>query len=169
MMPFISRLLLSRMSNARALATRIAAENAGTATRNTAAKQELLFRTLTGQVLGAFLAVHWRLGFGFVENVYANALEVEFRKRGILYEREVPITVMYDGIVVGHFRADFITHGRVLLELKAVAALQPLHATQTLNCLRATGIEVALLLNFGPKPTSRRLVSSRKHRAQTHL
>lgn len=128
----------------------------------TAAKRELLFKGCSGQVIGAFLAVHWRLGYGFVENVYANALEVEFRKRGILFEREVPLTVLYDGVVVGRFRADFITHRRILLELKSVESLQRDHATQTLNYLRSTNIRLGLLLNFGPRPTVRRLIHTTK-------
>lgn len=138
------------------------AENAGTTEPNTAAKHELLFGAQSGQVIGAFLAVHWRLGYGFVESVYSNALELEFKKRAVPYEREVPITVMYDNAPVGHFRADFITHGCILLELKAVEALQRDHATQTLNYLRATEIELALLMNFGPKAICRRLINSRR-------
>jgi GxxExxY protein len=156
------------MSEPRAFATSFAAENAGTAGRNTAAKQELLFSAFSGEVIGAFRMVHWRLGFGFVESVYANALELEFRKRCIPYEREVPVTVMYDDVPVGNFRADFITHGRILLELKSVEALQPIHGVQTLNYLRSTGIELALLLNFGPKPTLRRFICSSQG-SETHL
>lgn len=143
------------------------AENTGSQSRNTAGSPDLLFGTLSSKVIGAFLTVHWRLGYGFAESVYANALEVEFRKRSIPYERELPVTVYYDDVIVGQFRADFVTHGRILLELKSVEKLQKDHYTQTLNYLRSTEIELALLLNFGPRPTMRRLINSseyqRKH------
>jgi GxxExxY protein len=157
------------MSEPRAAATNFATENTETTERNTAAKQELLFSAFSGEVIGAFRTVHWRLGFGFVESVYANALELEFKKRSIPYEREVSVTVMYDGVLVGRFRADFITHGRILVELKSVEALQPIHGVQTLNYLRSTGIELALLLNFGPRPTLRRFICSSAQRSKALL
>jgi GxxExxY protein len=131
---------------------------------NTAEKPQYLYADLTHQVMGAFLQVHWRLGFGFVESVYANALAIELQKRGVRFEREVPLTVVYDGVTIGRFRADFVVDNRVLLELKSVERLAEAHAVQTLNYLNATEIELAMLLNFGPRPVARRLILSQSHR-----
>jgi len=113
---------------------------------------------LTEKIIAAFYEVYNELGFGFLESVYCNALAIAAGKRGLTVEREVPIAVWYGGIDVGDFKADLIVEGTVLLELKTAQALDRAHEAQLLNYLRATEIEVGLLLNFGPKPQFKRLI-----------
>ncbi|HEU4996357.1 MAG TPA: GxxExxY protein [Gemmatimonadaceae bacterium] len=122
---------------------------------------------LTDLVIGLFYRVFDALGFGFLESVYRNALALELRRAGVEFEREVPIDVWYGGEKVGHFRADFLVEGRVLLEIKASQALSDADRKQVMNYLRGTGIEVALLLHFGPKPRCERILytNDRKPRA----
>jgi GxxExxY protein len=81
-------------------------------------------------------------------------------QNGIRHQRETPLTVSFRGTVVGNFRADFLVADKVLVEFKALPALEPSHTAQVLNYLRATELEVALLLNFGPTPTFKRLAFS---------
>ena len=124
------------------------------------ARRALLHEDVTRRILGAFFHVYNRLGFGFLESVYANALSHEMTKRGLRVEREVGIEVRYDGRVAGVFRTDVLVNRVVLVELKARRALSPTDLQQLLNYLRATQLEVGLLLHFGPRPSFRRLVSS---------
>ena len=113
---------------------------------------------LTDKILGAFFKVYNTLGYGFAEKVYENALAIELRKLGLKVEQQKGIIVYYNGQVVGDYVADIITGDAVLLELKAVRSLAEEHEAQLLNYLKATAIEVGLLLNFGPKPEYRRKV-----------
>jgi GxxExxY protein len=114
---------------------------------------------LTGKVLQCAFAVHNTLGAGFLERVYANALAVEMRAFGLPVSQEVAFKVQYQSVVVGDYVADMIVDSRVLVELKACAALESVHTAQILNYLRASGIHVGLLLNFGrPKLEFRRFV-----------
>lgn len=104
---------------------------------------------LTHAVIGAAMAVYNRLGPGFLEEVYQNALLLELAKQGLPVEKEVPLDVHYDGVCIGHYQADVIVERRLILELKAVSALHPRHEAQLVNYLAATGIDDGLLLNFG--------------------
>ncbi len=120
----------------------------------------LLEGTLTGQILKACFKVHNTLGAGFLEKVYENALAIELRKSGLTVEQQKPIKVLYEGAVVGDYAADLVVESRILLELKAVASLDSIFEAQLLNYLRATGVRVGLLLNFGqPKLQYKRFVS----------
>lgn len=101
------------------------------------------------QVIGAAMKVHSRLGPGFLEEVYKNALLVELGRLGLECKKEVGIDVNYDGVCVGHYQADIIVGNRLILELKAVRSLAPRHEAQLVNYLTATGIDEGLLLNFG--------------------
>ena len=114
---------------------------------------------LSERILGAAFKVHNTLGVGFLEKVYENALAHELRTEKIAVEQQKPIRVMYDGIVAGEYQADLVVDNRVLVECKAASNLDPVHDAQLLNYLRATGIRVGLLLNFGrAKLQYRRLV-----------
>jgi GxxExxY protein len=113
---------------------------------------------LTDRILKAFYTVHHRLGYGFNEKVYENALVMELRKGGLQARPQIPVKVFYDGEVVGEYVADVIVNEVVLLELKAVSKLLDEHEAQLLNYLKATTMEVGLLLNFGPKPEVKRKV-----------
>ena len=115
-------------------------------------------RDLTGAVSGAFFQVFRVLGHGFVESVYERALLAELRKRGIAADRQVGIQVWYDGAVVVAFRADMLVEGRLVVELKAAARLEPSHRAQLVNYLKAGDLPVGLLLNFGPVPEFIRVV-----------
>jgi GxxExxY protein len=116
------------------------------------------YSELTERIIGGFFTVHHRLGYGFNEKVYENALVLELHKLGLRVEAQQPIKVYYDGEIVGEYIADVIVNTAVLLELKAVRQLAPEHEAQLLNYLKATRLEVALLLNFGPKPEFKRKV-----------
>jgi GxxExxY protein len=100
------------------------------------------------------------LGHGFLESVYHKALVLALRQAGLDAVPEVPVPVFFRGERVGEFSADVVVDGKVILELKAVRELEPAHEAQLLNYLRATPIEVGLLMNFGPKPKFRRLAFS---------
>jgi len=113
---------------------------------------------VTDAILNAFYFVYNKLGYGFLEKVYRNALMHELRKRGFKVECEVPIRVYYDGVIVGDYYADLIVNGVVLIEIKACEGIAHEHEVQTINYLKATNIEVALILNFGFKPKAVRKV-----------
>ena len=106
---------------------------------------------LSGRVIGAAMRVHSTLGPGFVETVYRNALALEMALEGIPVEREVKLEVRYRGELVGQYRADILVAGVLILELKAVQTMLPEHEVQVVNYLAATGLEQALLLNFGTR------------------
>lgn len=111
---------------------------------------ELLFKEECYKVVGACMAVHRELGNGFLESVYQEALTIEFQKQGIPFIREKVIPVIYKGIELhGAFKADFICYNSIIVELKALSALTTDHSSQVLNYLKATGLRVGLLINFG--------------------
>ena len=124
----------------------------------------LKHQELTSRIIRVFFEVYNELGFGFLESVYAGAMATAFGGAGLTVEREMPLDVRFRGSVVGHFRADLVVGGAVLVETKACPSLHPAHNAQVLNYLRATVLEVGLLLNFGPRPGIKRLVfdNSRK-------
>jgi GxxExxY protein len=111
---------------------------------------------LTEKVIGAFYAVYSALGYGFLEKVYIKALMIELRKRGLNVRDELPIHVYYDGQLIGEYFADLVVNELVILEIKAAKAFATEHEAQLLNYLKATPYEVGLLLNFGPKPETKR-------------
>ncbi|TAK38493.1 MAG: GxxExxY protein [Lysobacteraceae bacterium] len=113
---------------------------------------------LTQQVIGGFYAVYNELGPGFLESVYVNAMVIALGELGLKAAREVPLEVRFRSKVVGQFRADLLVEGRLILEVKAVSHLAIPHEVQLVNYLRATGIQVGLLLNFGPRAELRRRV-----------
>ena len=114
---------------------------------------------LTYQINGAIFEVSRTLGAGFLEKVYENALMIEMLKRGLKAESQVPIKVFYKKEAVGEYLADILVQDKVILELKAVENLSKLHEAQILNYLKATGIQVGLLVNFKhPKAEIKRMV-----------
>ena len=129
---------------------------------------KLLHSKLTEKVLGVYYDVYNEIGHGFLESVYNNCMFLALTKSGMAVRREVPVPVYFRGQDVGQFKADLVVEGCVLIELKAVHNLDRTHEAQVMNYLRATELEVGLLLNFGsPKPQFRRIVfenSSKKIR-----
>lgn len=113
---------------------------------------------LTDKVLKAFFKVYNTLGYGCAERVYENALAIELKKLGLEVEKQKNIIVYYEGEIVGDYVADVVVNNSVMLELKAMRALTDDHEAQLLNYLKATPVEVGLLLNFGVKPEHRRKI-----------
>jgi GxxExxY protein len=111
---------------------------------------------LTRQIIGAFYVVYNSLGYGFLEKVNENALALELRELGMTVEQQKPITVYYAGQPVGEYSADLVVNDAVIVELKADRQLADQHEAQLLNYLKATPLEVGLLLNFVPKPEIKR-------------
>ena len=118
----------------------------------------MLHAELTRRILRAYYEVHWELGCGFLEAVYCRALAVALSDGRLNFVREPAIDVMFRGRAIARFRADFIVEGCILLEVKACREVEPGHTAQLLNYLRATDIEIGLLLNFSSKADFRRLV-----------
>ena len=119
---------------------------------------DLPLNDLTQKIIASAFTVSNTLGIGFVEKVYENAYALEMQKNGLEVFQQYPIEVKYEGVIVGEFFADMLINQRVLIELKAVRALDDNHLAQALNYLRATDYETCLLINFGkPKIDIRRL------------
>ncbi len=104
---------------------------------------------LTEKIIGCAYKVSNSLGCGFLEKVYENSLAHELRKEGFHVEQQQKINVLYDGIIVGLYEADLVVNGCVIIEVKAIRALEDAHKAQCLNYLKATGIRLGLLINFG--------------------
>jgi len=113
---------------------------------------------LTEPIIGVFFDVYNELGSGFLESVYTEALALALHQAGLSVQREIPLAVCFRGRIVGRFRADLVVGGAVLVEAKACPRLHSRHEAQLLNYLRATVMEVGLLLNFGPRPQFKRLL-----------
>jgi GxxExxY protein len=117
-----------------------------------------LHAKLTGAIIAAARRVHAALGFGFLERVYQNALALELSSAGYTVSLDCPIEVRYLGQVVGIYEADIMVDGLVIIETKAVEWLVEAHEVQLVNYLRATRVEVGLLINFGPRLVARRKI-----------
>lgn len=101
-------------------------------------------------ITGAAFHVYNTLGYGFLESVYQEALEIEFKRRNIPYEREKELKISYDGIELKQkYKADFVCYDKIIVELKAVSYLDDAHRSQVYNYLHATGYKLGLLYNFG--------------------
>lgn len=110
---------------------------------------QLIYKEEAYQIIGTCMRVHSFLGKGFLEIVYKDALEYEFRKKGIPYEREKKYEVNYRGIILPHyFYADFVVMNKIILEIKTVSALADSHGAQTINYLKVSKCKLGLLVNF---------------------
>lgn len=118
----------------------------------------MLHEDITEKIIGAFYKVYNTLGYGFLEKVYRNAMAVELRKMGFKALVETQIKVYYEGEEVGEYYTDLLVNDLVITETKAKENLREEHEAQLVNYLRATKIEVGLLLNFGKKPEFRRKI-----------
>ena len=117
----------------------------------------LLYEELTGKILEACFEVINELGSGFLESVYQRALALALQQKGLEVKAQFPVSVSFRGQSVGQFLADLLVEEKVIVELKAVTALTGEHQAQVINYLKASGIEVGLLVNFGrPKLEYRR-------------
>ncbi|HYM76624.1 MAG TPA: GxxExxY protein [Candidatus Dormibacteraeota bacterium] len=113
---------------------------------------------LTEKIIGIFYDVYNELGYGFLESTYAEAMVIALKDAGLAVDREVPVPVWFRGRKAGQYFADLTVEGTILLELKTARSLEKAHEAQLLHYLRATDIEVGLLLNFGVRPQFRRFL-----------
>jgi GxxExxY protein len=109
------------------------------------------YEDITGKIIGCAMKVHSVLGCGFQEVIYQRALAIEMNKQGLLYQREMEMTIYYEGIDIGTRRVDFFVADKIMLELKAVTELNDLHLNQTMNYCQAYNVPVGLLINFGSR------------------
>ncbi len=121
-------------------------------------------KEITDKILKSFYEVYNELGDGFLESVYENALYVVLSGHGLSVERQKDISVFFRNNIVGVFKADFIVNEKVIIELKAVRSIDPAHEAQLINYLKATNLEVGLLLNFGRTPEFKRFVFDNKRK-----
>ncbi len=113
---------------------------------------------LSKRIIAAAYAVHKELGYGFVEKVYKNALSIELQENNIKCAIEVPLKVLYHDRIVGDYFADMIVEDKIIVEAKAVSELNSVHEVQLVNYLKATGLQVGLLINFGQSVQVKRRV-----------
>ena len=118
----------------------------------------LLYQDKTDKIIKIFFDVYNALGYGFLEKVYESALAIELSKNGFNVKRQCPVKVHYDGQMIGEYYCDMVIDDLILIELKSVEALVIAHKRQTINYLKSTELEVALLLNFGDTPKFERFL-----------
>jgi GxxExxY protein len=118
--------------------------------------QDFKHKELTEKIIKIFYRVYNKLGYGFLEKIYENAMMIEFRREGIPAVPQSPIKVFYEGEIIGEYYADILVDNKVIVEIKAAKCLVEENEAQLLNYLKATDIEVGLLLNFGTKPELKR-------------
>ncbi|HLG31938.1 MAG TPA: GxxExxY protein [Ignavibacteriaceae bacterium] len=123
-----------------------------------------LHSEITDLIIKAYYNVYNKLGFGFLEKVYENAMMIELQRLNLKCDKQKPITVNYDGFNIGEYFADIIVNDCVIIELKAAEELCPEHEAQLVNYLKATEIEVGLLLNFGKEPRFKRKVLTSEYK-----
>ena len=111
--------------------------------------ERLELDVISGRVIGSAQRVSSNLGYGFLEKVYENSLALELGWKGLKVDRQRPVEVRYEGEIVGDYIPDLLIEDRLIVEIKATPSLEPQHRQQCLNYLRATGLRVCLLLNFG--------------------
>lgn len=110
---------------------------------------KIVYKELSYKIIGLAMQVHKELGNGFLEKVYENAMMVLIRREGIKALQQAPIKVMFHGEVVGDYFADILVEEKIILELKSVDRIIDAHKAQALNYLKATGMQLAIILNFG--------------------
>ena len=117
---------------------------------------------LTHKIIGCAMKVHRILGTGFLEVIYQKAMAIEMRKQGLLFSREMEMTIYYDGENIGTRRVDFFVEDIVMVELKAITLLEDVHLAQAMNYVEAYKMEVGLLINFGGKSLQFKRVHNNK-------
>jgi len=127
---------------------------------------ELLHRPLTDRIINVFYAVYDELGTGFLEKVCQAAMVKALRSAGLKVAERVPFEVYFRGELIGTFIADIVVEGLILIEIKSKSGLTFADEAQAMNYLRASPLEVALIMNFGPKPEFRRRVFTNDRKAQ---
>jgi GxxExxY protein len=128
----------------------------------------MLHEEITSDIINAFYKVYNTLGYGFLEKVYENALALELAERGHVVKQQLPIQVYYEGNAVGEYFADMLIDDKIILELKAAENIAKAHEAQLVNYLKATKIEIGLLLNFGEEPHFKRKIFSNQNESRTY-
>ncbi|XZE46873.1 GxxExxY protein [Pirellulaceae bacterium SH467] len=132
-------------------------------TQDLQSQSNLKFGSITEAIIGCAFEVINELGLGFLESVYEKALAIALQEKGLTIQCQHPIQVRFRNQIVGDFYADLFVEGKVIVELKAVKAIAPEHQAQIINYLKATGIEVGLLINFGsPKLEYKRFTRNKQ-------
>ena len=126
--------------------------------------QDFKHKELTDKIINLFYRVYNKLGYGFLEKIYENALMIELKEENIDAVVQAPIKVYYKGQILGEFFADILADNKIIIEIKAAKVLMEEHEAQLLNYLKATNIEVGLLLKFGPKPEVKRKAFDNKRK-----
>lgn len=124
----------------------------------------LLHEEITEKIIKSYFKVYNTLGYGFLEKVYEKALAIELRKNGVEVKCQHPISVLYEGEIVGEYFADIIVNNIVVIELKATKELSEENECQLINYLKTTDIELGLLLNFGKEPEYKRKIFMNKYK-----
>lgn len=120
----------------------------------------LLYKETTDKIIKCFYNVYNELGHGFLEAIYENSLVILLREEGLKVEQQKDLIVKFKNVIVGKYKTDLIVNGKIILELKAAKKIAPEHEAQLLNYLKATNMELGLLLNFGIKPEFKRFIFS---------
>jgi GxxExxY protein len=123
----------------------------------------MLYQETTDRIIKAFYDVYNTLGYGFLEKVYENSMYIELSELGLKCKKQVPINVYFKNERVGEYFGDIIVDDKIIIELKAAETIVVEHELQLVNYLKATGIEVGLLLNFGKKPQFKRKIYTQKN------
>ena len=121
----------------------------------------LIHEDITKIIIGSFYKVYNTLGYGFLEQVYENAMLYELSVNNLEVKSQYPISVIYESVVVGKYYADILVDNKVVIELKAQAVISSAHEAQLYNYLRATGLEVGILLNFGKVAKYKRMINTK--------
>ena len=127
---------------------------------------DLLHRQLTDRIINVFYAVYDELGAGFLEKICQTAMVMALRSAGFRVQERVPFEVCFRGELIGSFIADVVVESLILIEIKSKSALTPIDEAQALNYLRVSDLEVALIMNFGPRPDFRRRVYTNDRKTQ---
>lgn len=132
-------------------------------------KEEYKHSDITAKIIGCAMKVHSTLGNGFQEVIYQRALAIELRKAELYFEREMEMTIFYEGEEIGTRRVDFFVSNQIMVELKAITQLEKVHIAQALNYLEAYKIAIGLLINFGePSLRFHRLTNEHKFKHKNH-
>jgi GxxExxY protein len=129
---------------------------------------EIIEKELSYQIMNAAYEVHNELGPGFLESIYEDALAIELRSKGYSVETQVRIPIFYKGEEIGEHVLDHLVNGRVILELKAATEIAPIHKQQALSYLKATGLQLAIVINFGAESVQSARVVNTKQKKVSH-
>jgi len=121
------------------------------------------YENATHKIIGCAMKVHSTLGSGFQEVIYQRAMEIEMKKQGVPFGREIEMGIFYDGIEIGTRRVDFFVDEIIMVELKAISKLEDVHLAQAINYLEAYNLPIGLLINFGSKSMEFKRVYNTKH------